>query len=225
MSSFHTGGDYSDAGSDTDSDTSRADGGFRVDYEGDGTDDSFSLTVFGRSITVRQMPSDRLIGHGAVVWEAAVVFAKYMEYGTNKDLSLSALQGKNVLELGSGPGLGGMVMVLRGARVTLTDLACVTEALTFANTRRFYKQLRSEGSVRDVTIHHPRVFSLDWTDLTGVQTMLEQAAPVDSPGARPTARPQPLPLGVVAEEEEDFAATATETSVTTEQRCRATRKR
>ena len=67
MSSFHTGGDYSDAGSDTDSDTSRADGGFRVDYEGDGTDDSFSLTVFGRSITVRQMPSDRLIGHGAVV--------------------------------------------------------------------------------------------------------------------------------------------------------------
>ena len=118
-----------------------------------------------------------------------------------------------------------MVMVLYGARVTLTDLACVTVALTFANTRRFYKQLRSEGSVLDVTIHHPRVFSLDWTDLTGVQTMLEQAAPVDSPGARPTARPQPLPLGVVAEEEEDFAATATETSVTTEQRCRATRKR
>ena len=108
-----------------------------------------------------------------------------------------------------------MVMVLCGARVTFTDLACVTVALTFANTRRFYKQLRSEGSVLDVTIHHPRVFSLDWTDLTGVQTMLEQAAPVDSPGARPTARPLPLPLGVVAEEE-DFAATATATSVTTD---------
>ena len=166
-------------------------GGFRVDYAGDGSDDSFSLSVFGRTITISQMPNDRVIGHGAVVWEAAVVFAKYMEYGSNKDLALSSLLGRTVLELGSGPGLGGMCMMLRGADVTLTDLACVTEALTFDNTRRFYKQLRSEGSgaMAGVPLLRPRVFSLDWTDEGGVATMLAQAAPVDSPGARSTPHP------------------------------------
>ncbi len=180
----HPDSDDDDRLSDS-SDNNEERRGYRVEYAGDGTDEMFCINVFGRDIRIKQMPSDRVIGHGAVVWEAAVVFAKYMEYSNKKDLSVETLRRKRVLELGSGTGLAGMCVMLRGAQVTMTDLACVTETLTFANVLQFYKQLRSEGSgaIFGIEIECPRVFSLDWTDVDGVSKMLAYAAPIDTPGA------------------------------------------
>ena len=89
--------------------------------------------MFGFDLCLQQNPSSKLLGHGAVVWDAAVVFVKYIE--NNPSLfTRSALLDKSVLELGCGCGLSGLAMMLKGARVTMTDLQCVVEALTTTNT-------------------------------------------------------------------------------------------
>lgn len=50
-----------------------------------------------------------------VVWEAAVILAKYIS------LKMPSLQGVRVLELGAGTGLAGLVAATLGADVTITD--------------------------------------------------------------------------------------------------------
>lgn len=40
---------------------------------------TFNINIFGYELRINQLPSSRNLGHGAVVWDAAVVFAKYME--------------------------------------------------------------------------------------------------------------------------------------------------
>ena len=84
-------------------------------------DKNFEIDLFGEKITIAQVPGDTSIGHGAVVWEAAVCFAKYIERGADKYLTNEKLRGKRVLELGCGPGLGGIAM-MKGSYVTFTDL-------------------------------------------------------------------------------------------------------
>jgi predicted nicotinamide N-methyase len=92
----------------------------------------FCINLFGLPLSLRQLPSARNLGHGAVVWEASAIFSKYMENNSTKFLP-SSLQEKTVLELGSGCGLGGLAFMLRGARVVLTDLDCVIDSLTRVN--------------------------------------------------------------------------------------------
>ena len=92
----------------------------------------FDIALFGHELSINQMPDDRLLGHGAVVWDASVIFVKYME--TNpRDFDSIKLSGKTVLELGSGCGLAGIAFMLKGAEVTCTDLEAVTTALTMKN--------------------------------------------------------------------------------------------
>lgn len=95
---------------------------------------NFSINLFGVDINLFQNPSDRAVGHGAVVWDASVIFAKYAE--TNSaDFEPSKLASKTVLELGSGCGLAGITYMLRGAKVTFTDLEPVVEMLTARNVQ------------------------------------------------------------------------------------------
>ena len=63
-----------------------------------------------------------------------MVFAKYME-NDPRECSIERMAGKTLIELGSGPGLGGLSMMMRGAVVTLTDLEPVTSALTIENAQ------------------------------------------------------------------------------------------
>lgn len=97
-------------------------------------DSTFHLSLFGFDLNLRQSPSSQDIGHGAVVWDASVVYAKYMEQNS-KDFEPSKLTGKTILELGSGCGLAGISYMMRGADVTFTDMEKVVKTLTERNVQ------------------------------------------------------------------------------------------
>ena len=92
----------------------------------------FHFNLFGTDLSIKQKPSARDLGIGAVVWESSVILTKYMEANFKK-FSPEKLAGKTVFELGSGCGLGGLAFMMRGAAVVLSDLECVVETLTRAN--------------------------------------------------------------------------------------------
>jgi len=95
----------------------------------------FDIELFGHGLELAQKPdAGKELGHGAVVWDAAVVFTKYMEH-TSSAFSVGKCRNQTVLELGSGCGLGGLAFMMRGAKVVCTDLKCVTDALTEQNVQ------------------------------------------------------------------------------------------
>ncbi|XP_056332670.1 protein-lysine methyltransferase METTL21D [Danio aesculapii] len=61
---------------------------------------------------------------GCVVWDAAIVLSKYLETEQfcSSGSGVSMLSCKNIIELGAGTGLVGLVAASLGANVTLTDL-------------------------------------------------------------------------------------------------------
>lgn len=103
-------------------------------FNEDGKNTSFSINLFETQLLIEQDPGARDLGHGAVVWDAAVVLAKYMEKNY-KDYDVKTLARKTVLELGSGCGLGGIAFMMKGAKITCTDLECVTRRLTEKNVQ------------------------------------------------------------------------------------------
>ena len=48
-----------------------------------GSNNTFTIHVFGTEITIDQKPDATNLGHGAVVWDAAVVFCKYLEHNSS----------------------------------------------------------------------------------------------------------------------------------------------
>ncbi|NWH81896.1 MT21D methyltransferase, partial [Piaya cayana] len=62
-------------------------------------------------------------GEGGVVWDAALVLAKFLERGA------PPLARRRVLELGAGTGAVGIMAAALGANVTLTDLEELQELL------------------------------------------------------------------------------------------------
>ncbi|NXX98012.1 MT21D methyltransferase, partial [Centropus bengalensis] len=62
-------------------------------------------------------------GVGCVVWDAALVLAKFLESGARP------LARRRVLELGAGTGAVGLMAATLGANVTLTDLAELQDLL------------------------------------------------------------------------------------------------
>jgi predicted nicotinamide N-methyase len=132
---------------------------------------SFNIDLFGVDITLYQNPSSRAVGHGAVVWDAAVIFSKYMEVNPS-DFEPTKLSGKTVLELGSGCGLAGLALMLRGAHVTFTDLEAVVNMLTIRNVQTMHRLFRSEESIK-YPIQEPEIRAIDWT----VEAKLEDENP------------------------------------------------
>jgi predicted nicotinamide N-methyase len=94
---------------------------------------NFEIELFGHKLLLVQNPASSL-GHGAVVWDASVIFSKFIE-NNPKLYSPSNLAGKTVIELGSGVGLGGICFMLKGADVTFTDLETIIESITTTNVQ------------------------------------------------------------------------------------------
>ncbi|KAF5468729.1 hypothetical protein F2P56_012859, partial [Juglans regia] len=68
-----------------------------------------SLDACGQSISILQSPSSLSTPGvtGAVMWDSGVVLAKFLEHAVDSRMLL--LQGKNIVELGSGCGLVGVL--------------------------------------------------------------------------------------------------------------------
>jgi len=130
-------------------------------YNSGGEDSlSFTLRMFHHDITLVQDPSST-VGHGAVIWDAAVVMAKWLEYSNPK--LFQNISDKTVLELGSGCGLGGISFMLKGSLVTFTDMSSVVQTILARNVSHVYKKLTSQGTIGGFPILEPKVFPLDWS--------------------------------------------------------------
>jgi len=128
-----------------------------------GADTAFVINLFGHHVEITQAPASTHLGHGAVVWDSAVVFTQYLN--KNPGVVGAELRGKRAIELGSGPGLSGIALMLKGLEVTLTDLEKVTSSLTVDNARRVYAQMTTAGSGAFAhPLLAPHVYPLDWTD-------------------------------------------------------------
>ncbi|PNY04026.1 hypothetical protein L195_g000437 [Trifolium pratense] len=80
------------------------------------------LDSCGHSLSILQSPSS--LGTpgvtGSVMWDSGVILGKFLEHSV--DSGMLILQGKKVVELGSGCGLVGCIAALLGGEVILTDL-------------------------------------------------------------------------------------------------------
>ncbi|XP_001604308.2 protein-lysine methyltransferase METTL21D [Nasonia vitripennis] len=83
-----------------------------------------------------------------VIWDAALVLAKYLDKTSQKN---KWLKGKRVLELGAGLGCAGIVAACFGAHVVLTDLATVLPMLE-KNIKANEKQWKSLGGVAEAQV-------------------------------------------------------------------------
>lgn len=79
---------------------------------------SRSVDINGKTITVNQ---DLSLSHAGTVWDGALVLAYYLD--KNRSVAHEYIEGKNVLELGSGTGILGLATASFNPRVMhLTDL-------------------------------------------------------------------------------------------------------
>ncbi|XP_010248731.1 PREDICTED: protein N-lysine methyltransferase METTL21A isoform X2 [Nelumbo nucifera] len=80
------------------------------------------IEACGHRLTIFQSPSSMSTPGvtGAVMWDSGVVLGKFLEHAV--DSGRLVLQGKKVVELGSGCGLVGCIAAMLGGQVTLTDL-------------------------------------------------------------------------------------------------------
>ncbi|KAF7046906.1 hypothetical protein CFC21_055896 [Triticum aestivum] len=84
---------------------------------------TFPMDACGRRISLHQQPSSFRGASGvtgAVVWDSAVVLAKFLEHAA--DAGLLSVRGARAVDLGAGCGLVSAVAALLGARVLATDL-------------------------------------------------------------------------------------------------------
>ncbi|KAK0586956.1 hypothetical protein LWI29_015207 [Acer saccharum] len=80
------------------------------------------IDACGHSLSILQSPSSLSTPGvtGSVMWDSGVVLGKFLEHAVDSGMLL--LQGKKILELGSGCGLVGCIAALLGGQIILTDL-------------------------------------------------------------------------------------------------------
>ncbi|XP_059297110.1 uncharacterized protein LOC132050078 isoform X1 [Lycium ferocissimum] len=105
----------------------------------------------GRSLSILQSPSN--LGTpgvtGSVMWDSGVVLGKFMEHAVES--GRIHLQGKKVVELGSGCGLVGCIAALLGAQVILTDLPDRLRLLKKNVEANLYGDVRGSATVDELT--------------------------------------------------------------------------
>uniref|UniRef100_A0A8C4JE16 Valosin containing protein lysine methyltransferase n=1 Tax=Dromaius novaehollandiae TaxID=8790 RepID=A0A8C4JE16_DRONO len=118
------------------------------------------MAGFVRELERRGGPALRLEqraagGVGCVVWDAALVLAKFLESGAGPPLARRA-----VLELGAGTGAVGIMAATLGANVTVTDLEELQELLevNIENNKHLVTgSVRAKGRRRDRVPASPRL--------------------------------------------------------------------
>ncbi|XP_044476502.1 protein N-lysine methyltransferase METTL21A [Mangifera indica] len=110
------------------------------------------IDACGHSLNILQSPSS--LGKpgvtGSVMWDSGVVLGKFLEHAVDSGLLL--LQGKKIVELGSGCGLVGCIAALLGAQVILTDLPDRLRLLKRnIETNLSHGDLRGSATVRELT--------------------------------------------------------------------------
>ncbi|KAA3461813.1 protein N-lysine methyltransferase METTL21A-like isoform X2 [Gossypium australe] len=109
------------------------------------------LDACGHSLSILQSPSS--LGKpgvtGAVMWDSGVVLGKFLEHAV--DLGILVLQGKKVVELGSGCGLVGCIAALLGAQVILTDLPDRLRLLKKNVESNLRHGVRGSAAVKELT--------------------------------------------------------------------------
>ncbi|CAL9240517.1 unnamed protein product [Arabidopsis halleri] len=80
------------------------------------------LDACGHSLSILQSPCSLNTPGvtGSVMWDSGVVLGKFLEHSV--DSKVLSLEGKKIVELGSGCGLVGCIAALLGGNVVLTDL-------------------------------------------------------------------------------------------------------
>ncbi|XP_010037039.2 protein N-lysine methyltransferase METTL21A [Eucalyptus grandis] len=83
---------------------------------------ALAVEACGHSLSILQSPCSLITPGvtGSVMWDSGIVLGKFLEHAVDSRMLL--LQGKKVVELGSGCGLVGCISALLGAQVVLTDL-------------------------------------------------------------------------------------------------------
>ncbi|KAL3829208.1 hypothetical protein ACJIZ3_018010 [Penstemon smallii] len=109
------------------------------------------IDACGRSLSILQSPSS--LGTpgvtGAVMWDSGIILGKFLEHSVESGTIL--IQGKNVVELGSGCGLVGCIAALLGAQVVLTDLPDRLKLLKKNVETNLYGDVRGSATVNELT--------------------------------------------------------------------------
>nr|GMC80106.1 protein N-lysine methyltransferase METTL21A [Ipomoea batatas] len=109
------------------------------------------LDSCGRSLSILQSPSS--LGTpgvtGSVMWDSGVVLGKFLEHAVESGTVV--LQGKKVVELGSGCGLVGCISALLGAQVILTDLPDRLRLLKKNVEANLYGDVKGSATVTELT--------------------------------------------------------------------------
>ncbi|GAV66474.1 Methyltransf_16 domain-containing protein [Cephalotus follicularis] len=120
---------------------------------------AIAVELFGHQLEFSQDPNSKHLG--TTVWDASVVFAKFLETNSRKGrFCPSKLKGKRVIELGAGCGVAGFGMALLGCNVVATDQIEVLPLLARnveRNTSRIMQMNPSSDSFGSV-----QVAELDW---------------------------------------------------------------
>ncbi|XP_011091630.1 protein N-lysine methyltransferase METTL21A [Sesamum indicum] len=109
------------------------------------------IDACGRSLSILQSPSS--LGTpgvtGSVMWDSGIILGKFLEHSVESGKIF--LQGKNVIELGSGCGLVGCIAALLGAQVILTDLPDRLKLLKKNVETNLYGDVRGSATVNELT--------------------------------------------------------------------------
>ncbi|GAB6024198.1 Methyltransferase-like protein 21D [Chamberlinius hualienensis] len=88
----------------------------------------------------------KMIGdEGCVVWDAALVLAKFLIYNQNQSNKLINLVNSTIIELGAGTGIVGITAAVLGADVILTD---ISEYVDLMQKNIEYNQLYIKGKIQ-----------------------------------------------------------------------------
>ncbi|WJX50174.1 hypothetical protein P8452_36516 [Trifolium repens] len=124
------------------------------------------LEILGHELQFAQDPNSK--HHGTTVWDASLVFAKFLERNCRKGrFSPAKLKGKRVIELGAGCGVSGFGMALLGCDVTVTDqkevLPLLQRNVDRNISRVMQKNPESFGSIK--------VSELQWGDESHIRAV------------------------------------------------------
>lgn len=118
-----------------------------------------NLEVLGHQLQFSQDPNSKHLG--TTVWDASVVFVKYLEKNCQKGrFCPSKLKGKRVIELGAGCGVAGFGMAMLGCNVITTDQI---EVLPLLKRNVEWNTLRiSQMNTGSDLLGSIQVVELDW---------------------------------------------------------------